>query len=796
MPTRSASGSSQDAPRWAKALVCGFLLVGSTALLAPAQAPDRAPGPQPGPAAQLGHGAQPSHIQAEPIFKHGDWPFSPPTRPSVPVVQDSSWTRNPIDAFILSKLEAKDLRPAAEADRLTLLRRVTYDLTGLFPTRAEQAAFLADSSPEAYETVVRRLLGSPRYGERLAQHWLDLVRYSETDGFKADDLRPDAFRYRDYVIQSFNEDLPYDRFISQQIAGDELEPGNPAALVATGLNRLYPDEYNAANLEQRRQEILDDVTRVNGLVFLGLTMGCAQCHDHKFDLILQTDYFKLQAFFSAMQPHDDLFAAPPEVIADYKQRQAAWDEATKTIRDELETLVRQPRENGRNYTLGRFRDEIQEAYKTPAERRTPYQEIIAAMAGKQVTAKDDEAYKKLKGDAKKRYDELVVELSKFHATKPVPPPRAMAIRDIGPAAPPTHVLVAGNWNQPQDEVAPGFPEFLSLIQPRDETLSRQQGPSTGRRATLAKWLSRPEHPLTPRVMVNRLWQYHFGYGIVGSPNDFGFQGDPPTHPELLDWLAVELVERGWSLKHLNYLMVTSAAYRQTSLVDPEEPAVQQAQKADPQNHLLWHARRRRLEGEAIRDNLLQLSGELNLRMYGPSARPALPAGVQGHADWKVDKNLSEQQRRSVYVFAKRNLRYPLFDAFDFPDMFNSCPTRSVTTTATQSLILLNGEDSLDRARKWTGRLLAEFGTDQERLLAAAYAEAFGREASRDELSAAADFVRSQAERLANAPVEDAERSAKLALPVPMPAQMVPSQAAALVDFCHALTNANEFLYVD
>ncbi len=721
--------------------------------------------------AVLGTGAFAAEVP-QPAKPDMPWAFSTPHRPTLPAVRDAAWIANPIDRFILARLEAEGLSPRPRAARLTLLRRVTLDLTGLPPTLEEQEAFLADSSADAYRKVVDRLLDSPRYGERWARHWLDLVRYAETDGFKADDHRPNAFRYRDYVIRALNADLPYDRFVRQQLAGDELEPDNPDALIATGFNRLWPDEYNAANLEQRRQEILDDMTDVTGLVFLGLTVGCARCHDHKFDPIPQADYFRLQAFFASFQPRDDLMAADPAEQRAYKERLAAWEEATRALRAEMDALTARKREDLRKYALTKFRPEIQQAYLTPEAQRTPYQQQIAQMAEKQLVRAEKDAPGKLPAEQKKRYQELEQRLAASKPEPPQPLPVAMALTDVGPKAPPTYLLAGGDWRNPRAEVQPGFLECLAEMKSEAPSAPLRD---TERRATLARWLTRPEHPLTARVLVNRLWQHHFGRGIVGTPNDFGVQGEAPTHPELLDWLAVELTEHGWSLKYLHRLMVTSAAYCQDSVLDRTDPAVVRAQALDPENKLLWHARRARQEGEVLRDGMLSLSGDLNLRMYGPSARPRLPESL-GSYSWKPDARVEDQNRRSVYVLAKRNLRYPLFDVFDLPDQHNSCGRRSRTTTAPQALLLLNGDFTLERARRWSTRLLAEHGDDLPALVKRAYRVAFGRPATAGETELALTFLREQAARLHSGDASP--------------------RAAAVADFCHALLNANEFLYVD
>jgi hypothetical protein len=727
-----------------------------------------------------------------PVFNDGKWPFHPPRRPAVPVVQESGWVDNPIDGFILSVLEAKGLRPNPPADRLTLLRRATFDLTGLAPSGEEQRAFLDDQSDDAYARLVDRLLDSPRYGERWAQHWLDVVRYAETDGFKEDAFRPNAHKYRDYVIRAFNADLPFDRFIRQQLAGDELEPDNLEALVATGLNRLYPDEYNAANVRQRRQEIHDDLTETTSLAFLGLTMGCAACHDHKFDPISQVDYYRLQAFFAPMLSRDDLALASAQEKGAYAARLAEWEAATRSVRDEIEDLVAPKREAALKDALLKFEPDIRHAVETPPQRRTAMEQQLCTQAMKYVMPKMREVTEKgLKGDDKARYDELVKRLAEFDYLKPSALATAMAVTDAAAEPPATFRLAVGNYRKPLEEVRPGFPAFLGRSEPTIHAPSSAQQ-SSGRRASLALWLSRPDHPLVSRVMVNRIWHHHFGRGIVGTPNDFGAMGEPPSHPELLDWLAVEFVEHGWSMKAMHRLMVTSATYRQSSRVEFDNATHAKAVELDPGNRLLWHARRHRLEGEAIRDSMLQLSGQLNEQMYGPSARPELPAGIEAKLSWKPDTRVEDRNRRSIYVIAKRNLRYPLLDIFDLPDMHNSCPQRSTTTTAPQALALLNGEFTMSQAQYWSGRLLGQHGRDIGAIVRAALCDALSRPASDELLRSADDFLARQTAAIADA----GDATASGALPIPLPAGYDPAQAAAIVDFCHALLNSNEFLYVD
>jgi Protein of unknown function (DUF1549)/Protein of unknown function (DUF1553) len=723
-------------------------------------------------------------------FKSGKWPFRSPERPAVPAVANPAWVVNPIDAFILHALEEKGLQPSPAADKLTLLRRVTFDLTGLAPTPAEQWTFLADTSSDAYAKLVDRLLDSPRYGERWAQHWLDVVRYAETDGFKEDAFRPNAHAYRDYVIRAFNADLPYDRFIRQQLAGDELEPDNPAAIVATGLNRLYSDESNAANVRQRLQEIHDDLTETLGLAFLGLTIGCAQCHDHKYDPISQVDYYRLQAFFANMLPRDDVPLATRDERQRYAEQLAAWEQATRPLRDSMEAIVAPKREAAMKEALLKFEPDIRRAVEAPDEKRSAMDKRMATQAMKYVDPMLHAVPDKLKGDEKKQYEELQKQLAEFDSLKPSPLPAAMAVSDAAVQSPPTFRLAVGNFRKPLEEVQPGFPSFLGSSEPRITPPSGVS--SSGRRSALAEWLCRSDHPLTSRVMVNRLWQHHFGRGIVGTPNDFGAMGEGASHPELLDWLAVEFVEQGWSLKAMHRLMVTSAAYCQASLIDLDKPVHARAVERDVANKLLWHARRVRLEGEAIRDTMLELAGQLNDEMYGPSARPELPSGIAPKLAWKPDAQPAQRNRRSIYVIAKRNLRYPLLDIFDLPDMHNSCPQRSTTTTAPQALALLNSEFALLQSQHWSGRLLGEHGADLSALVRAAYAEAFARPANEEQLRAAREFLDRQAETIA----KSGEATALATLPSPMPSWLDPAQAAAIVDFCHALLNSNEFLYID
>jgi len=709
------------------------------------------------------------------------WAFRPVGNPTVPTVKDP-WIRNPIDSFLLAKMKSAGVRPSAPADRRTLIRRATLDLHGVPPTPEEIEAFVTDPSADAYERLVDRLLASPRYGERWARHWLDLARYAESEGFKADEPRPNAWRYRDYVIRSLNEDKPYDRFIKEQIAGDEIDPHNPQALVATGFNRHWADESNARNIPLRRQEILNDITDTVGAVFMGVTLGCARCHDHKYDAITQKDYYRIQAFFAAAQPRDDVPLVPREKLEEYRQAQARWEEASAPTRERLAALEAPYRVRLMKDKRMPFPPEVQDAIDTAPARRTPLQWQVYLKVLPQITLKDEDVGKAMKGEDKTQWETLRAEMAKLAPMQPPALPVALGITDVGRDAPKVHTLAVGVYDQRLEEVQPGFLSAIDSRPPR--IVPPAEVTSTGRRTALATWLADGANPLTARVMVNRLWQGHFGRGIVPTANDFGKAGEAATHPELLDWLAREMVRGGWSLKAMHRLMMTSAAYRQASDYQPAMAA------KDPDNRLLWRYRRWRLEAEALRDACLSVSGELNPKMGGPSVLPELPQGA-ATAGWEVTPEETERNRRSVYVFVKRNARYPLFEAFDFPDTHEPCARRSNTNTAPQALMLFNSDLAVKWAQAMAGRLLREASTPEARV-ERAYRLAFGRAPDTEERRLSVQFLQSQAAVVK----ARKERGEPLVLPVGGPGGADAAEGAALVDLCHALMNANEFLYVD
>lgn len=691
------------------------------------------------------------------------WAFQPVMRQEVPPVRAKGWVQNEIDAFILAKLEEKGIQPNPRADKVTLIRRASLAVTGLPPRPEEVQAFLADNSAKAWERVVDRLLASPHYGERWARHWLDVARYADSEGFKSDETRPNVWRYRDYVIQSFNEDKPYDRFVREQIAGDELYPGDANALVAVGFNRHFPDESNAANIMQRRQELLNDITDTVGLAFLAMTVGCARCHDHKFDPILQKDYYRLQAFFANTRIEDGAVLESRERRAEWERRHQAWMAATADVRAEIEALLKPKYEAKYQERFSRFPEEIQAVITMEPARRNPYQWQMFHKAKPQITFTEQEIAAMLRGAEKEQYLELKGRLAAFDHLKPEPPAVAQTMIDNGMEAPKTYLLAGGAWNSPQEEVEPGFLSILDPAAAKIEALPELN--STGRRAALARWLTDPGNPLTARVMVNRIWHYHFGKGIVATPNDFGVMGERPTHRELLDQLAWRFMQEGWSMKKLHKTILMSSTWQQSSQYREEAAA------KDPDNKLLWRFHRRRLEAEAIRDSMLHVSGLLNLKMGGPGVFPPLPPGVETRGGWKKEEDPDEARRRSVYIFVRRNMRYPMLEVFDLPDTHESCGRRMATVSSMQALELLNNDLVWEWAGAFARRVANDSGLTPEAQVDRAWRLALSRPATDAERRDAVAFL---------------ERQEKLA----------GSRDAALLDFCHMLLNSNEFLYLN
>lgn len=640
------------------------------------------------------------------------WAFQPVADPAIPVISDKAWTQNPIDHFIFEKLASQGLKPAPEASREDLIRRVTLDLWGMPPSPEESAAFINDTSPEAYDKLINRLLESPHYGEHWARHWLDLVRYADSDGYKADDFRPDAWRYRDYVIRSLNADKPYTQFISEQLAGDEISPNDPDALIATGYLRHWIYEYNNRDVAGQRTTILNDITDTTADVFLGLGLQCARCHDHKFDPLLQKDYFRLQAVFAPIVPSEKTIIATKEQRDAYQAKLLAWQEATADIRRQISEIEDKYKGPAENDAVKRFPDETQAILKKPEAERTPYEKQIWHIAYQQVVYEFDHLEAKIKGTDKERMNELRKQLAKFDNIKPAPLPAAPTVTDGAPKAP--EVLIPKR--ESMGDILPGIPTILNEAPLAVKPLEQ----STGRRSAFAQWLAEPTNPLTARVMVNRLWHWHFGRGLSTTTSDFGKLGTAPSHPELLDWLSHQFVSSNWSLKKLHKLMVSSSAYRQSA----QSLDFDRGKLEDPENRLLWRWNTRRLDAEQIRDSLLSATGELDLTAGGPPVDFTKP-------------------RRTIYNKVLRNVRDPLLDVFDSPQHFNSTATRDTTTTAVQSLLLINSRQLIESSQTMSRRLVKEKPGNESEQIRLAYQLLFNRQPATDELSDALTFLQSQ-----------------------------------------------------
>jgi hypothetical protein len=697
------------------------------------------------------------------------WAIQPVVKPDPPALDAAgrAWARNEIDNFVYEKLKAKNITPSAAVEKAAYLRRVTLDLTGLPPTPEEIQSFMADTKPGAEDRLVDRLLASPRYGERWGRHWLDVVRYADSDGFKQDDTRPNMWRYRDWVIQSFNADKPYDRFVREQIAADELYPGDQQALVGLGYLRLFEDEFNQANIRLRRQELLNDVTDNTAYAFLGVTMACARCHDHKFDPLLHRDYYRLQAFFANMKIEDATVLASTEQQAEYKVKLAAYESAAKPVLDKLEAFLAAPRAAFREEYTVRFPPEIQRVIRMPEKERSPMDWSLYHKAITQVVLPDHEVMaKRSTVKQKAEYKALLAELAPFEKLKPEPLPVAQIMRDQASDAPDTHILRAGAIDAPLERVEPGF---LTILDPSPAKIRpRPDLNSSGRRTALANWLADANNPLSTRVIVNRIWHYHFGRGIVASPNDFGLMGERPTHRELLDWLTATFTTTdAWSIKKLHKRILLSATYRQSSQFRED------AAREDGDNKLLWRYPRRRLEAESIRDSMLYVSGLLDAKMGGPGVFPAVPKGteIQEGRHWRASKGDEDEYRRSVYIFARRLVRYPMLEAFDAPFALESCGRRQETVTADQALEMMNGTAAATFAKALAQRVANDQGQSHEALVERAFRLAIGRAPSKAEIRRGTEFLTQQA-------------------------PLAGSAAGALEDLCLSLLSASEFVYID
>ncbi|MBL8229458.1 MAG: PSD1 domain-containing protein [Bryobacterales bacterium] len=652
------------------------------------------------------------------------WAFQPVRSPSVPGVRDRAWVRNPIDAFVLAKLEAKGWKPSPAAGARQLLRRLYFDLTGLPPTLLEQ------QRDGPLDALIDELLERPAYGERWARHWLDVVRYGESNGYERDGHKPQVWKYRDYVIRAFNEDKPFDRFLIEQLAGDEVDPPTAQTLIATGYHRLGPWDDEPADPPTDRYDQLDDILSTTSQAFLGLTLGCARCHNHKFEPLTAADYYSMVAIFHGLERP--------------RNGRTELDRPIGTLAE----LAREQERDAKIAPLAKQIAKLKEPFKT----------------------KEKNWEEKIPSDVQREIARLEEQIQALRRATP-DLPRGYFLEEPKPTPPQTFVLIRGKPGAHGPEVPPAVPAILAQQQPVFLAPDR----TSRRRLTLAQWLASKSNPLTARVIVNRVWMWHFGEGLVRTPSDFGLMGQPPTHPELLDWLAAWFMDNGWSLKKLHKLILTSNTWRMSKSMVPAYQA------ADPENLLLWRMPYRRLEAEAIRDAMLAVSGRLNRKMYGPSVFPAVQAqALEGSSDpdkiWKASPE-EDASRRSVYVFVKRSLILPMLEMLDLCDTARSSAQRMTTSVPTQALTLFNGEFVNQQARYLAGRLIGEAGADRSAQIRLGYRLALAREASDKELREMLAFLEREEAALA---AQDAGNA----------------RLRALEQLARVMFNMNEFVYVD
>jgi hypothetical protein len=719
------------------------------------------------------------------------WAFKLPVQAPLPVVGKTSLI-NPIDRFLERAREDRGLKAAPRADRYTLVRRAYLDLIGLPPTPAQVDAFLADGSTDAWERLIDTLLASPHYGERYGRLWLDVARYADSAGFEYDMHRPNAWRYRDYVIKAFNEDKPYNQFLIEQIAGDEMDGRTDETRIATGFLRMGPRVlFREKDNPERRYDYLDEIIGTIGKGTLGLTVNCARCHNHKFDPIAQKDYYAIEASLFGYVETDVPLAPPAEADA-YLAKNKEINDRIAGLRGAIETIERPYRDRlQREQIASRYPDNIRRVVEKPERERTPGEALLAAQVLKAASVSNAQVNRALGPDDAARKKDLTAQIAELEKQRPKPLPMAEIATDgdyrsaplgegddtiscpkcripvpgagpylhTGPGryqVPPSYFLIRGDVESHGSQMQPGFIQVITYGNPPTE-IPRPDGRTSGRRLALAQWIASPQNPMPARVIVNRLWQKHFGRGIVATLENFGKMGEPPTHQDLLDWLAVEFMNRGWSMKQINKLMMMSEAYQMASAFQDAGDA-----NIDPQNLFLWRYRPQRLEAEIVRDSMLAAGGNINLEIGGEPIFPYLSKEIlagQYRGKWVNTPEGPAAWRRGVYVYQRRSLPYPMFDTFDHPDMNVTAGARNVSTVPTQALTLLNNPFVLSEATKLAERVQQAGGPEAQ--VALAYRIALARPPTAAETAIGADLIRKQ----------------------------------SLAAFTHVVLNLDEFLYV-
>jgi Protein of unknown function (DUF1553)/Protein of unknown function (DUF1549)/Planctomycete cytochrome C len=705
--------------------------------------------------------------QAEQQARSDHWAFQPPKRSAEPAVKDSAWVRNPIDRFILARLEKERLKPSPEADRITLMRRLSLDLLGLPPDPAEVDTFLADKRPDAYERLVERLLASPHYGERWGRHWLDVARYADTNGFGFDRPRV-MWRYRDWVIQALNRDMPFNQFVIEQLAGDLLPNATVDQKIATGFHRnTMINEEGGVDQEQYRVEAVFDRVKTTGAVFLGLTTGCAQCHDHKYDPISQREFYQLFAFFNG-QDEPVLKIVPPEAVNEFRRVTADF---------ELEKLRLQAEIAKRNAETIELMASWEKGLSDEARRKLPSNvQAILQVSPSQRTLVQTEDLEKFFKENDPVYQERSRVLQQFLETPSPRNPNEFTAMVLEESEKPrdTHILIRGDFLKHGVKVAPDVPAVLPPLGKKAGTV-----PS---RLDLARWLVCDKNPLTARVTVNRIWQRYFGRGIVKTVEDFGTQGERASHPELLDWLTTEFVRLGWSQKALHRLITSSATYRQSSRLTPE------LRERDPENVLLARSPRLRVEAEIVRDIALAASGLIQHRIGGPSVLPPQPPGItdlsRGNLIW-VTSTGSDRYRRGMYTFWKRTSPYPGLTVFDAPTADEATIQRIRSNTPVQALTTLNDEVFVEAAKAFAARLFKEAPSNDEARLRRGFRLCVAREPDAFEREALLKVLKTEAQRFSKQP-----DSTKAFLPS-VPVDVEPAQYAAWFGVARILLNLDE-----